>query len=127
MSMNEVGYKKPPKHAQFQPGKSGNPNGRPKGSKSPTGDEVFDQLVTVTQKGKAKKIPAITALKIQLLNDAMKGDHKARKQVLDDYAKWSNKAKSPSLSALTAGQSPLELSAEDKANIAKHKLLKDVK
>ena len=127
MAMNEVGYKKPPKHAQFQPGKSGNPNGRPKGCKSPTGDEVYDQLVTVTQKGKAKKITAINALKTQLLNDAMKGDHKARKQVLDDYAKGSNKAKSPSLSALTAGQSPLELSAEDKANIAKHKLLKGVK
>ena len=26
----EVGYKKPPKSGQFQPGKSGNPKGRPK-------------------------------------------------------------------------------------------------
>jgi hypothetical protein len=29
MSNNEVGYKKPPKHTQFPPGKSGNPKGRP--------------------------------------------------------------------------------------------------
>jgi len=29
----EVGYRKPPKHSQFQPGKSGNPNGRSKGSR----------------------------------------------------------------------------------------------
>jgi hypothetical protein len=127
MSMNVVGYKKPPRHAQFQPGQSGNPNGRPKGAESPTGHEVFDQLVTVTQKGKTKKITAIAALYTQLLNDAMKGDHKARKLALDIYAKWTNKAKSPSLTALAAGQSPFQLSAEDEANIAKHNLLKDVK
>ena len=127
MSMNEVGYKKPPKHAQFQPGKSGNPKGRSKGTKSPTGHEVFDQLVTVIQKGKPKKITAIAALLTQLLNDALKGDHKARKLALDIYAKGSNKAKSPSRTALAAGQSPFELSAEDEVNIAKHNLLKGVK
>jgi hypothetical protein len=128
MSTNEVGYKKPPKHAQFPPGKSGNPNGRSKGAKSPTGGlEVFDQLVTVTQKGKSKKITAIAALYTQLLNDAMKGDHKARKLALDIHAKWTNKAKSLSLTALAAGQSPLDLSAEDEANITKHNLLKGVK
>lgn len=127
MSINEVGYKKPPKYAQFQPGKSGNPKGRPKGVELPTGLEVFDQLVTVTQKGKKKKVKAITAVLSQLLSDAMKGDHKARKLVLDIYAKWTNKAKSPSLTALTAGQSPFELSPEDEVNIAKHNLLKGVK
>ena len=127
MSINEVGYKKPPKHAQFQPGKSGNPKGRPKRAESPTGHEVFDQLVTVTQKGKKTKIPAIDAILSQVVIDALQGDHKARKLVLDTWAKGSNKTKSPSLSALAAGRSPLELSAEDEANITKHKLLKDVK
>jgi hypothetical protein len=126
MSMNEVGYKKPPKHAQFQPGKSGNPKGRPKGAKSPTGLEVFDQTVTVIQKGKKKKITAIAALLTQVLNDAMKGDHKARKLALDIWAKGSNKAKVSSLTALATYQSPFELSEEDEANIAKHKLLKDL-
>ena len=127
MSTNEVGYKKPPKYANFPPGKSGNPKGRPKRTTSPTGHEVFDQPVTVTQKGKTKKIKAIDAILSQLVIDAMKGDHKARKLVLDIWAKGSNKAKLPSLTAIAAGQSPFELSAEDEANIAKHKLLTGVK
>ena len=30
----EVGYGKPPEHTRFQPGRSGNPRGRPKGTKN---------------------------------------------------------------------------------------------
>jgi len=30
----KVGYKHPPRHAQFKPGQSGNPRGRPKGRRS---------------------------------------------------------------------------------------------
>jgi hypothetical protein len=127
MSTNEVGYKKPPKHTQFQPGKSGNPKGRPKGAKTATGHEVFDQPVTVNQKGKSKKIKAIDALLSQVMIDAMKGDPKMRKLALDTWVKLSNKVKTPSNAALPACQSPFELSAEDEANIAKHKLLKAVK
>lgn len=33
-SQYEVGYGKPPKHGQFAPGTSGNPKGRPRGSKN---------------------------------------------------------------------------------------------
>ena len=32
--MSESGYKNPPKHSQFPKGCSGNPAGRPKGSKN---------------------------------------------------------------------------------------------
>jgi hypothetical protein len=30
----DVGHAKPPKHTRFQPGQSGNPRGRPKGTKN---------------------------------------------------------------------------------------------
>lgn len=39
----EVGYGKPPKHSQFQPGKSGNPKGRVKGSRGLKSD-LEDEL-----------------------------------------------------------------------------------
>jgi len=34
LANNDVGYCRPPKATQFVPGKSGNPRGRPKGSRS---------------------------------------------------------------------------------------------
>ena len=34
LSGGEVGYRSPPKHSQFKKGASGNPKGRPKGTKS---------------------------------------------------------------------------------------------
>lgn len=33
-SAYDIGYQKPPKHKQFKPGQSGNPNGRPKGARN---------------------------------------------------------------------------------------------
>ena len=45
----EVGYGKPPKHSRFRPGKSGNPKGRPKGSKnkaqSPLAERMKDIII----------------------------------------------------------------------------------
>ena len=41
----EVGYGKPPQATRFQPGKSGNPKGRPKGSrKAPPADAAVEKL-----------------------------------------------------------------------------------
>ena len=54
----EVGYGKPPKRTRYKPGQSGNPKGRPKGSKSRRAviDEILDTKVVVTIGGKRRKV-----------------------------------------------------------------------
>jgi len=43
----EVGYGRPPVHARFRPGQSGNPKGRPKGSRNKRtamAEQIFDTV-----------------------------------------------------------------------------------
>lgn len=79
----DVGYQKPPKKSQFQPGKSGNPKGRPKGSKNLRTllEEELLQIVTIKENGCAKGISKKQALIKQIVNKAASGDLRAILQV----------------------------------------------
>jgi hypothetical protein len=79
---NQVGYGKPPKHSQFKKGQVANPNGRPKGSGglSPI-DKALNRWVTLIEDGKRRKVPATEAVITQTVNDALKGDKTARRDV----------------------------------------------
>jgi hypothetical protein len=86
-----VGYRRPPKATQFTAGKSGNPRGRPRGSR-PVGailQEIIQQKVSVTEGGKTRRIPALEVMLRRLANDAMRSDQRAIKLLLslvDRYA-----------------------------------------
>jgi hypothetical protein len=86
-----VGYQRPPKATQFTAGKSGNPKGRPKGSR-PVGavlQDIIQQKVSVTEKGRTRRIPVLEVMFRRLANDAMRSDKGAIKLLLslaDRYA-----------------------------------------
>lgn len=75
----EVGFRKPPKNAQFKPGKSGNPKGRPKGTKNLATDlsEELAEKIIVNEGGRQLKISKQRAMIKSLLAKALKGDTRA--------------------------------------------------
>ena len=81
----EVGYGKPPRHTQFKKGQSGNPRGRPSGSKnlSTLVIEALNELVVVAENGGRRKITKRQAIITQLVNQSAKADWRATKLLLD--------------------------------------------
>ena len=81
---NEVGYRKPPKHTQFEKGKSGNPRGRPKGSQNLAIilDKIGRERVKVTENGGSRYISKLEASILQTYNKAVHGDLKAFRELL---------------------------------------------
>lgn len=79
----EVGYKKPPKDTMFTKGRSGNPKGRPKGSKNFNTDFMEELLTTVeiTEGGKRQLVTKQRALVKRMINGAINGDLRATDMV----------------------------------------------
>lgn len=88
-----VGYGKPPKSTQFQPGQSGNPSGASKKIRARKAEglgSAFDQslleeggrTLVVHENGKRTKIPIARAISRSLMIAAAKGDRSAQKLVL---------------------------------------------
>jgi hypothetical protein len=81
----KVGRGNPPKHTQFRKGTTGNPKGRPKGSKNLSTYlmEAARDQVSATVGGKTRKISKIQATAMQLATQAAGGDQAAIGKFLD--------------------------------------------
>lgn len=81
----EVGYGRPPLHSRFEPGRSGNPKGRPKGSTGVSGviAKALTERVTVTEGGRRRSITKLEAAVKQMANKAAGGDQRAAKLIIE--------------------------------------------
>ena len=81
----EVGYGKPPRHTRFPKGQSGNPRGRPSGSKNLKTllNEALSEPVIVTENGGRRKVSKRQAIITQLVNRSATADFRAIKILLD--------------------------------------------
>ena len=103
----EVGFSKPPKNTRFQKGKSGNPQGRPKGSRNLASvlERTLRERVVINENGTRKVVTKLEAAVKQLVNKAASGDLAAMRQL-------SSLANSAELEA-TADQNKSKLDQAD--------------
>jgi Family of unknown function (DUF5681) len=85
-----VGYRRPPKATQFEKGVSGNPRGRPKGSRTVGAvlQDILRQKIAVTENGKTRRLPALEVILRRLANDAMRSEPRALKLLLALYDRY---------------------------------------
>ena len=75
----EVGYGKPPKENRFTKGQSGNPKGRPKGTRNFKTDleEELHEQVRITEGGKSEEVSKQRAILKRTFEKALMGDMRA--------------------------------------------------
>ena len=84
----EVGYGKPPKETRFRKGRSGNPKGRPKGSKTSSPDVIQNRFMEIIQTeayreiplregGRESSVPLATAIMKSIAVKAARGNMRA--------------------------------------------------
>jgi hypothetical protein len=79
----KVGYAKPPAATKFSKGKSGNPKGRPKGSKNVASivHDAAQERVKVTIGGRVRWMSKLQMSVMQLSTKAANGDLKAAREL----------------------------------------------
>jgi Family of unknown function (DUF5681) len=82
-----VGYGKPPQARQFRPGESGNPKGRPKGSKNTATllRELLDRKIEMRTGDSIRKVTVREAILTRFADSALKGDRNSAAFLLQRY------------------------------------------
>jgi Family of unknown function (DUF5681) len=75
----DVGYGKPPRETRFRKGRSGNPRGRPRGSRNFASlvEEALAEPVMINENGRRRKASKLQVIVKQLVNKAAQGDHRS--------------------------------------------------
>jgi hypothetical protein len=106
-SKKEIGYRRPPRATQFNKGESGNPRGRPKGSRN-IGKVLLDvtgQKIAVTENGRTRRMPALEVMLRRLASDAIKNDQGALQlffSLVDRYADLTETVVAPNIDDVLA-------------------------
>lgn len=108
----EVGYGKPPKATRFAAGQSGNPAGRPRGSKNLQTllSEELEKKVDVVQNGEARRMSKGRIMVIKQVDRAISGNDRAFSTIVklqgsgpapsEPEAKWANDEVEPDYGAM---------------------------
>jgi Family of unknown function (DUF5681) len=75
----DVGYGKPPRATRFHKGRSGNPRGRPRGSRNFASlvEAALAEPVMINENGRRRKATKLQVIVKQLVNKAAQGDHRS--------------------------------------------------
>ena len=113
----EIGYGRPPEKTRFRPGRSGNPRGRPKKPKSirEKFERELERKVAVREDGRVKKIPKIDLWVRCVIADAIKGNHRASRILIEMRA-----ASDEEIAKGVAEKSIEKLNAEDQEILDRH-------
>ena len=81
----EVGYGKPPQHTRFKKGRSGHPEGRPRGSTNITSEleGLLAAKTTIKVNGAVQKVRTARAICLALIQKALGGDVRAFSKIVD--------------------------------------------
>jgi hypothetical protein len=113
---HEVGYGRPPKATRFAPGRSGNPRGRPRGSRSVGAilKGIMNQKVAVSEGGQVRRVSRLEVMLLRLANDAARGDARVTKLLLELNDRYGQ--------PIEGGVQSEELSADDLKILAAYSL-----
>lgn len=114
----QIGYGKPPRQSRFVKGQSGNPQGRPRGSKNLATliSEALNERVTVVENGRRRKITKREAIVAQLVNRSAAADLRAIK-LLFDIQQAIEARSGPEAPRVS---SPADIAQSDRAIIARY-------
>ena len=110
----KIGYGNPPRRDMWKPGQSGNPKGRPKGTRNFKTDvqATLQAPVRVTRDGKLQKISTQEAVLFRLREKALHGDVRALNRLLELAIAYNNHEFAASVSLTAEDENILRIYRE---------------